>query len=413
MSTPILAKRPFRAFLSHSHANKAVVDRLYAWLTKTCGYKIWYDAVNFPAGLVGTQLGAAIEECQGAIIVLSTQAIASGWVEQEWNICLEQQAANPDFSIIQLRVDDCALPAALRVRKWIELKDGLTADAAIQIIEAYHGKETSPQSIGQRQIYLSRGNRANEIPLAEAACGALREMSFRIVRDAPDQSTFEIDRVRRIIKGCGGFAAFVPHRGSGATSKYILEEIRVSRELGMPSLIVADKDIDLSRTPLLDPSQVFKMDLSSPDISGLAAALEELVENAVEPVAGSHCFLGHSFRDETVAYWPTAKRALQVATGLPCISGDEVPGGDVQAQIVKRIKEAELCIFDISDDRLNSCIEAGIALGSGARFELISLVPRRRPPFMFRDRQVFFYEDHGDLVGLISRLAHPYRRVVV
>jgi hypothetical protein len=55
---------------------------------------------------------------------------------------------------------------------------------------------------------------------------------------------------------------------------------------------------------------------------------------------------------------------------------------------------------------------SGIAIGAETPFELVCRGPRRRPPFIFRHRQVWFYETETDLIGLIRRLVMPYRRVV-
>jgi TIR domain len=408
----VFAKRAFRCFLSHAHADKAIVDRIYEWLTRNCGYRIWYDAVNFPTGLVASSLGGAIQECQGAIIVLSATSIASGWVEQEWNMAIEQKMRFPDFTIVLLRLDECTPPVELRSRKWIDIRSDFSADGAIQMIEAFHSKETDPTTIGRRQIYLSRGNRPNEINLSNVLCDQLKQNSIRIVRDAPDQSTFDPERVRQIMAGCGAIAAFVPHRGGGGTSKYIIKEIEIAQALGIASTIFIDPAVDASRIDGLEPASICKIDLNSDGDEFANEIIAQLSEASLEPVKPAHCFMGHSFKHEQSSYWPVARRALQVATGLPCISGDEVLGGDVQEQIANRIREAVFCIFDITDDRLNSCIEAGIALGGRANFELVCKVPRRRPPFMFRHRQVFFYDTHADLVGLLTRLAYPYRCVI-
>ncbi|HWE21724.1 MAG TPA: toll/interleukin-1 receptor domain-containing protein [Hyphomicrobiaceae bacterium] len=406
------ARRPFRCFLSYSHANKQTVDSIYNWLTKQCGYRIWYDAVNFPSGLVPSSLGAAIEECQGAIIVLSSASIASGWVEQEWNIAIEQRTRFPDFSILLLRLDDCTPPVELRTRKWIDIQTELSPDGAIQVVEAFHSRETDPATIGRRQVYLSRGNRSNEIRFSNRVCDLLRQNSIRVVRDAPDQGRYDSDRVRRIMEGCGALAAFVPHRGGGSTSKYILNEIGIAKSLGIPSIIFVDPSVDFPSSVPFDPSIAYKVDLDGDGDEIATEIVTRLSEESLEPVKPAHCFMGHSFKHDQALYWPVARRALQVATGLPCISGDEVLGGDVQEQIVDRIREAVFCVFDITDDRLNSCIEAGIAMGGRANYELICRVPRRRPPFMFRHRQVFFYETQADLVGLLARLAYPYRRII-
>lgn len=47
-----LRERRFDAFRSHAHADKAVVDRVHAWLLRA-GLEVWYDAT--PATLDAQQ----------------------------------------------------------------------------------------------------------------------------------------------------------------------------------------------------------------------------------------------------------------------------------------------------------------------------------------------------------------------
>src|ERR1700730_16120923 len=103
MTDPVINKRPYRAFLSHAHIDKAVVDQLHRWCSACAGMKVWYDATEFPAGaLVPQALARAITDCQAAFIVMSTASIKSGWVEEEWNISIQQQKRFPDFQIIPI-----------------------------------------------------------------------------------------------------------------------------------------------------------------------------------------------------------------------------------------------------------------------------------------------------------------------
>lgn len=44
---------------------------------------------------------------------------------------------------------------------------------------------------------------------------------------------------------------------------------------------------------------------------------------------------------------------------------------------------------------------------------LIARGPRRRPPFMFRDQQVWCYGDDIEFLGTIHRIIYPYRRRVI
>lgn len=412
----VFSRRPYRAFLSHAHVDKKIVDQLYSWLTNTCGYQIWYDSVDFPSGFVAGQLGTAIENCQGAIIVLSAASIQSGWVEQEWNVCLEQQAARADFKILQLQIDDCAPPAMLRIRKWIDARSGFDVDAAIQLIEAFHSSETKPATLGRPQVYFSHGNRPDEEKSAAIAIDLLRQSGCRIVRDAPDQPSWSEKRISDIMSGCSGFVSVVPLRmvdGARTTSKYILDEVRLAGAAGVPALLVVDQGLSLDEATVAKDKIVCKFDPKSISDEAIGAAVSDFVERLREPPKPAYCFLGHAFRHDNIEYWPIAKRALQVVTGLPCLTGDGLHGEDIQSQIVERISRSVYSIFDITEDRLNSCVEAGVALGAGANFDLVCKAPRRRPPFMFRNRQVHFYETTTDLVGLVARLARAYRRVIL
>ena len=72
-----------------------------------------------------------------------------------------------------------------------------------------------------------------------------------------------------------------------------------------------------------------------------------------------------------------------------------------------------MIVVDISEDNLNTCIEAGIARGAGTRMHLVAHGPPRRPPFMFRDLQVWHYDNDVEFLGLMHRILYPYRRRVL
>ena len=44
---------------------------------------------------------------------------------------------------------------------------------------------------------------------------------------------------------------------------------------------------------------------------------------------------------------------------------------------------------------------------------MITNEPERRAPFMFRDSQLFRYQDESELIGLIHSLVYPYRRRIL
>jgi len=214
MSALPINKRSYRTFLSHAHADKAFVDDLYLWLRDYAGMKVWYDSAEFPSGLVASELGRAVENCQSAILTLTEKAISSGWVEEEWNVCIEQQKSFPDFQIVMLKLDQCTPPASLRVRKWIQVENAtLQPETACQLIEALHLHQTRPSEILRSTFYLARGARAAEVESSEKLVSRCRNAGYRFVRDSPDQESFSEARVKNIIAATSGVFAFVPYRG--------------------------------------------------------------------------------------------------------------------------------------------------------------------------------------------------------
>ena len=89
---PVL-RRPFHAFLSHAHTDKAIVDSLDHWLYDTCGIRVWYDDRNLPpASQIATELPNAIANCRSMIIILSKKSVESGWVQEEYEAAIGQRS---------------------------------------------------------------------------------------------------------------------------------------------------------------------------------------------------------------------------------------------------------------------------------------------------------------------------------
>jgi hypothetical protein len=87
----------------------------------------------------------------------------------------------------------------------------------------------------------------------------------------------------------------------------------------------------------------------------------------------------------------------------------------VQQAIVDRIREAAFVIADVTDDRRNTLIEAGIAMGADRPLHLLCRTPDDGPSktrFMFQDREMEWYRTPMERVGAVYRMARPYRRRV-
>jgi hypothetical protein len=61
----------------------------------------------------------------------------------------------------------------------------------------------------------------------------------------------------------------------------------------------------------------------------------------------------------------------------------------------------------------NTCIEAGIARATGRQLYLLREDEPTRPPFMFRDLQVFNYADDAGLIDRVCSLLYRHRRRII
>jgi hypothetical protein len=411
-------RKRFHAFLSHAHADKAAVDRLYAWLRKA-DIPVWYDAFDLPpASDIATFLPKAILNSRACILILSKTSVGRGWVQKEYSLATNYQTKFPAFRILPIRIDDVEDPGGF-VDNYsrIDAPNGeLTPEAATALLLGLYYNDPDVELGRARDIYVARGWRPEEFSTADYVCRLLVAAGFRLIGDSEDQQSWDEARLHGIISSCGGVAAILPHRPNSAegTSKYILRELRIAESLGLPSLVIADPEV-----PLPDELNSAALRLGGPGTGGephdtaLEAAILTLWEDWREPATPRYSFLATDFDREHRRRNDMMRRVMQTVTGMECFLGQGVREGSVQKIIVDRIAGASLVIADISSDNLNTCIEAGIARGARRPLYLIAKGPERRPPFMFRDLEVSHYDDDTDLIGVVNRLVYPHRRRIL
>jgi hypothetical protein len=242
----------------------------------------------------------------------------------------------------------------------------------------------------------------------------LLKKDFRFIGDAEDQNSFDESRIRSIMESCGAYVAILPHRGEGRTSKYIIKEIILAKKIGLPSLIVADNNVQLSKLDLFDDikESIIQMEeRNSEDMKRKMpnGFINDFVEEYRDPIRPHHLFFATDFknsqRNEII------REHIQRITAIPCITGDKLTGQQVSNDITKTISGALAMIADISGDNLNTLIEVGIALGAGITTFLVALGPSHTPtPFMLRDKQILWYKDDVELLGYTHRIAYKHRR---
>jgi hypothetical protein len=101
-----------RVFVSHSHRDDDFTHRLVADL-RQAGAMVWVDVADIEAGDFQTRINNALLASEYVVVVLTKDALASPWVEQEVNaaIRLRHDARIKDILPIQAGpVDYRAIP---------------------------------------------------------------------------------------------------------------------------------------------------------------------------------------------------------------------------------------------------------------------------------------------------------------
>ena len=134
----------------------------------------------------------------------------------------------------------------------------------------------------------------------------------------------------------------------------------------------------------------------------------EFMERMSPPLRGSHCFLGHAFSGDQRDIWQWRGGWSRSYRGCHACRATIDWGKCARRRSSRRYRRVRSRIFDITEDRLNSCIEAGVARGAGVKYELVCVGRADGPPFLFRDKQVFFYDTPTELLGQIRKLVWSF-----
>jgi hypothetical protein len=418
MSLPIL-KRDYDVFLSHAHKDAAFVSQLDRWL-QSADLRVWYDARELAGGaLLATDLQAAIERCRGILLVASDESLARGWVKAEYNSAMDERANHDGFRVVALRFPNANVKELLKGTSWIDLPGPcLDPDSALAIIRTFYPGERRPNPATARDVFISCSWQPDDSESARAVCRDLAEQGFRLIGDARDQKGFgRGQRVERIIASCGAFVGILPFRGVEPASagerpyNYFVREMDVAARMDLPSVIVSDP-----RIHRVDGSDAgwLRMETAATQCPALVSAkLAGLWEQWREPPAPQYVFCAMDLDSDLARAAGPIRHVIERITGMATVVGTEIHEDNLQSAIMKKVCNAFVVLADITDDNLNTCIEAGMGLAAGTNVELLARGKSRRPPFMLRALQMPTYEDDVERLAVLHRIVRPYRRRVI
>jgi len=412
-------KRPYDVFISYSHSERDFVQNLVKWLKDISGLNIWCDFNQLKSGdKLSSALPQGISNSRASLFCVSNSWIQSTWCEDEFNAALQERRANRRYRIIALKIEDCEIPRFLSNARYFEVQT-LDENTACLLLESLN-PGSSTWSHGKRDVYISRSWHDSDLETADILCKALSDnYAFRLIGDSPDYAAFEEnDRIKGLIESCGALIAILPYRNSskyGFTSKWILKEIQIAKELKIPFMLFgADKvKVDPSILDYSIGQEIYQLPSSSNDAL-INNALFLFEEEYVPSPKQAYSFFATSLRNDSY----DANRSIALIeqmTNMKCQMGLRLQGQHAQKEIVELIRNAQFVLADITSNNLNSIIEAGIARGAGTNLHLISKIPDSgdlRTRFMFRDLEINWYKDSVERIGVIHRIVRMYRRRV-
>jgi len=107
-----------RIFISYSSKDQQFVDQLYLRL-KQSGQPVWLNTESIPKGEHWyDEMSKGLRETDLLILVVSEDAIASGWVSKEWKTFLKMQK-----KVVPLLLRECKVPQAIKKLEMIKTSD--------------------------------------------------------------------------------------------------------------------------------------------------------------------------------------------------------------------------------------------------------------------------------------------------
>jgi hypothetical protein len=416
-----LQKRDNDFFVSYGHGDLGRVQPLIDLLRRTCGLRVWFDAVEGNAAMRSSELLAgAIGNARAVLFCLSEAWKGSTWCKNEYEVSLSEQRMNSGFDIVCLRLDDVDPPAWFNVAEIIDLRQ--TTPAVIARLLRSLASDVPHRFDNDEDVYLAVPW-SRPSPFVHRTKEALSRTGWRLIGDAPNLKHLgekRIESIQSTTRGVVAVMAYDPSESNGATSPYIIQEAQIAVNLRKPLLLLTEPGVtappDLESAAFRGTS--FTLAPGPEGAKSVAAVLEEFDEtlrHVTHDDTGAFIFFAASLRGDPAAADDTIT-VIERASNMRCVRGERLSGSNVQTAIIDLIRRAVVLIADVSDDHRNTMIEAGIAMGSGTPLKLICREPANGAPlkkrFMFEGQELHWYRTPEERFGLCYYFSRTFRRQV-
>jgi GTPase SAR1 family protein len=169
-----------KVFLSHSSKDKEFVRKLGADLKKL-GHYIWFDEWEIKVGdCIVQKVEQGINDSDYIIIVLTPEAVESGWVEREWKVAFGKEVEKKRVIVLPVLLKNCKIPILLSTKKYADFREnyeiGLVAltQALVTVSKADSNKVESQRFDCKTEISsLLKKIHSKTVPLSQCIAEAL------------------------------------------------------------------------------------------------------------------------------------------------------------------------------------------------------------------------------------------------
>jgi hypothetical protein len=135
-----------RIFISHSSVDKRLAIALSVDLASH-GHVPWLDEwAIMPGDSIPLKISEGLENCDFVLVLLSPNAVSSGWVQAEWMTKYWDEVTSREVRVIPVLLADCDIPLLLRGKKYADFRADY-ADGLVKLLGAIRpAAETGGQS---------------------------------------------------------------------------------------------------------------------------------------------------------------------------------------------------------------------------------------------------------------------------
>jgi len=131
-------KKPYDAFLSHSHIDAEWVETIACRLEDECAFQIWLDKwVLVPGKSWQQAMARGLDEAIACAVCIGSNT-PHGWFQEEIERALDIQTRNQSFRVIPVLLSDASpdyVPSFLSLRTWADFRNGKDDDYAFHVLK--------------------------------------------------------------------------------------------------------------------------------------------------------------------------------------------------------------------------------------------------------------------------------------